>query len=265
MTKKRVFLLAGILFFLAIAVVSGWKAFSILKNYHDSEKAYEDAATQYISAEEESEEAEPTPMTVEQFEEAIANPRRPIADIDFAALQEENDDVVGWICCKGSKINYPVVHGEDNSFYMEHLYNGEWNPGGAIFIDFRNLPDFASGNTLLYGHHMQDGSMFAGVTEYADQTYMDSHAIIWFLTPEQDYMLLPFSAYITHATGDAYTLEFSTSEERDSWVQQRIANSYVESMVTPQADDPIVTLSTCTYEYDNARFVLHCVLRPVGE
>ena len=93
---------------------------------------------------------------------------------------------------------------------------------------------------------------------------MDSHAIIWFLTSEQDYMLLPFSAYITDPTSDAYTMEFSSAEEREAWVDQRIAFSCVESMVEVSADDPIVTLSTCTYEYDNARFVLHCAVRPIG-
>lgn len=265
MSKRvRPLLIIGIVVFLVIAIVSGWKVVSILKNYRDSEKAYEDAADEYTVWEETQDDAAPTPMTAEAFEEAVANPRRPILDVDFDSLQAENGDVFGWIYSKGTQINYPVVQGSDNVFYMDHLYNEEWNPGGAIFMDYRNLPAFGSGNSILYGHHMEDGSMFENVTKYGDQEYMDSHAILWFLTPEQDYMLLPFSAYITDATGDAYVMEFGSDEERAQWIENRIEWSYVESMVEVKEDDPIVTLSTCTYEYDNARFVLHCVLRPIG-
>ena len=188
MNKRiKTLLIIGIVVFLVIAIISGWKVVSILKNYRDSERTYEDAAEEYTIWDEEAADAEPTPMTAEDFREAVENPRRPILDVDFASLQAENGDVFGWIYSKGSQINYPVVQGSDNVFYMDHLYNEEWNPGGAIFMDYRNLPAFESGNSILYGHHMEDGSMFENVTKFADQEYMNSHAIVWFLTPEQDF------------------------------------------------------------------------------
>ena len=183
MNKRiKTLLIIGIVVFLVIAIISGWKVVSILKNYRDSERTYEDAAEEYTIWDEEAADAEPTPMTAEDFREAVENPRRPILAVDFASLQAENGDVFGWIYSKGSQINYPVVQGSDNVFYMDHLYNEEWNPGGAIFMDYRNQPDFSDYNTIIYGHNMLDGTMFASLGKYSAPGYYDTHRELQLLT-----------------------------------------------------------------------------------
>jgi len=266
MSKRvRTLLIIGIVVFLVIAIVSGWKVVSILKNYRDSEKAYEDAADEYTVWDETQDDAAPTPMTAEAFEEAVANPRRPILDVDFDSLQAENGDVFGWIYSKGTQINYPVVQGSDNVYYMDHMYDGQWNSGGSIFMDYRNTPGFADGNTLIYGHHMKDGSMFENLVGYREQKYYNRNMFMWYVTPEQDYLLLPFAGYVTDSTSSAYQMQFGSDEEKQNWLESRVSQSDFESAIVPTAEDTIVTLSTCSYEYANARYVVQCILRPVGE
>ena len=83
----------------------------------------------------------------------------PSFQVDFKELKKINSDVIGWIVIEGTEINYPIVQGNNNSFYLNHSYDKKWNSLGSIFADYQSSNDFSDYNTFIYGHHTKNGSM----------------------------------------------------------------------------------------------------------
>lgn len=179
--------------------------------------------------------------------------------VDFDALKAMNEDVVAWIYCPGTKINYPVLQAEDNDYYLYRLMDGAENINGSIFMDYRNDSALSDGNTLIYGHHMRSGAMFAALIDYKSQSYYDKHPYIYILTPTQNYRLDLFAACLVDSTSDIYTKEPTEAILRDC-----IARSYFDTDIDYPTGN-VVTLSTCTYEYDDARFIVLGELVPMVE
>lgn len=185
--------------------------------------------------------------------------------VDFESLWGINNDVVGWIYGPGTKINYPVVQGEDNSFYLTHMFDGKENKCGSIFMESLNNTDFSNTNSILHGHHMKNGSMFASLAQYESQTYYDSHPVLWLVTPEKSYQVVIFTGFVTDTGSEVWQIEFATKEEYKSWLDRMKEEAMFESDVTPRAEDQILTLATCSYKYDNARFVVMGILQEAGQ
>ena len=253
--------------FLGIFAFSSWKLFGILWEYRIGENFYEDL-TQFVSVPEPEETKPENEKTSSQKENGEAQsgqtkptePAEPVwPKVDFDALQEINPDVVGWIYIPGTKINYPVLHGDTNDTYLYHLMTGEYNSAGSIFLDAGVPSDFTAQNNPIYGHHMKNGSMFADVSDYWSQEFYDAHPFAMLVTPEGNFYVRIFSGYVTDAWDDAWTLAFG-EDSFDAWLRKLERKSYFHTDVKPTTGDRIVTLSTCTYEYDDARFVVHGVL-----
>ena len=138
--------------FTAIFLFSGYNLLKIFLEYHAGTSEYSQAANQYVK---EKEDGNKEPVA--DLEEG--SDTCPI-EIDFASLQAENPDVVGWIYSPDTVINYPVMKGETNDTYLHTMLNGQYNSSGSIFMDYRNNPDLSDYVTILYGHHMKNGSMF---------------------------------------------------------------------------------------------------------
>ncbi|MBQ8329654.1 MAG: class B sortase, partial [Lachnospiraceae bacterium] len=168
-----------IIVFSAIIAFSGYRLYTIFHEYHEGEKQYEETAANYVKTPDKTEvpEVPVDPMTI-----------CPIS-VDFDSLIAENPDVVGWIYSDGTQINYPVLRGESNDTYIHTMINGQYNSAGSIFMDFRNNPDLSDINTIIYGHHMKNGSMFASLHQYVHQDYYDEHKYMWYLTPDHIYRL----------------------------------------------------------------------------
>ena len=94
-----------------------------------------------------------------------------VSAIDFSALDSQNPDVVAWIQIPGTQINYPVVQGKDNDYYLHRDLNRQKSTAGTIFLDYADRADFSSLHNVLYGHHMKNGSMFKDISRYKDQGY----------------------------------------------------------------------------------------------
>lgn len=184
-------------------------------------------------------------------------------EVDFARLKGVNSDVVGWIYCEGTVINYPVVYGRDNEYYLERNYTGTYDPSGAIFTDMRNEDGFADHNVILYGHHMQDGSMFASLKKWFDQSYYEAHPVMWLLTPEQDYRVEIFAGYPTTVESDTYNIYREPGQALEDYLNWAKKWSAFESDVETEADGHYIVLSTCAYYTDDARTALHGKLVPV--
>ncbi len=183
--------------------------------------------------------------------------------IDFDALRAINPNVVGWILSEGNMISYPVVQGEDNSYYLTHLFNGEQNKLGSVFIDFRSSGDFSDQNMVLYGHNMKDGSMFSALANYADQSYYDRFPTMALYTPEGNYTVELFAGILTDGQGGLICRSFGGDEEFQDYVDLLTASSTFSCDVSVVPGDRIVTLCTCSYAYDDARYLLFGKLIPL--
>ena len=186
--------------------------------------------------------------------------------VDFTSLRAQNPDIIGWIYCEGTPINYPVLRGKDNDQYLHHDYTGEYNINGSIFIDSANQANFSDSNTIVYGHHMNSGSMFASLVDWADQSFYEKHPIIWLLTPTQDYKVVLFSGHHT----DAYSSMYEIIKQPGAQLNTFLATAIADSDFKPNPDVHVdyqarfVMLTTCAYLFDNDRYVLHGQLEPVS-
>ncbi len=183
--------------------------------------------------------------------------------VDFEALKQVNPDITGWIYCEGTVIDYPVMQGEDNDYYLHHTFDGEYAASGSIFVEASNRSGFADANTIIYGHHMKNKSMFAILSNWSDPAFYQQHPVMWLLTPEQDYKIVLWSGYTVSAYSDTYTIFKESGEEFTQYLQDAAAKSNFQADVELEADSRYVLLSTCAYVFDNARDVLHGKLVPV--
>ena len=156
-----------------------------------------------------------------------------------------------------------MVQGEDNDYYLDHLFDGTANGAGCLFVDAACQPDLSGRNTVIYGHRMKNGTMFAALGNYREQAYYDAHPSFLLLTPERRYVVEWFSGYVADTEESAWTLDFSGEESYLAWLEEVRGKSDFSCGVSPTAEDRVVTLSTCSYEFENARFVLHGILREI--
>lgn len=186
-----------------------------------------------------------------------------IAGIDFEYLSQINPDVVGWIYAEGTGIDYPAVQGRDNDYYLRRLFTGERNKLGSIFMDYRTSKDFSGKNTILYGHNMKDGSMFSSLTKYGNQNFYDKFPSMQLYTPAGDYEIELFAGFVVDGNYESVRFEFTDDNDFLSYIDTIRGESDFNSDINVSADDRIITLCTCSYEYDNARYTLFGKLTPV--
>ena len=182
-------------------------------------------------------------------------------EVDFDALLQENKDVVAWIYCPGTPINYPVVQAEDNDYYIHRLLDGKTNSSGTLFMDYRNSADLSDWNSVIYGHNMKNGTMFGYLPHYKEQSYFEEHTEMFLLTPEQNYAIEVMAGFVTTSDDELYNAFCPDEAGKDALVNEWLNASDFVSNVYPELEDRIITLSTCSYEFDNARYVLVGVLR----
>ena len=193
--------------------------------------------------------AQSVPPTTEPVE-------RPPISVDFAVLREQNPDIVGWIYSEGTVINYPILQGVDNQQYLRRLYDGTKSTLGSIFLDFRNLSDFSDLNSLVYGHNIRSGQMFASLSSYREQEYYEEHPVMWLLTPDKSYRIDLIAGMVVPSDSEVYEI-YSYPEDLRSGLEYVLSNSTFDAGDVDAASvERIVTLSTCSYDYNDARYVV---------
>lgn len=175
--------------------------------------------------------------------------------VDFTALKEKNNDIVAWIYSEDTQINYPIVKAKNNDYYLHRLIDGSYNIAGTLFMDYRNSIDFTDYNTIIFGHNMKNGTMFGSLPNYQKQDYYDSHKEIYLYTENKNYLIEIFAGYIASSESDIYKFP-KTVDTNEKLIKTAINNSTFKSNVEPTKDDKIITLSTCTYTFENARYIL---------
>lgn len=188
-------------------------------------------------------------------EEVIVN-REEIL-IDFTKLKEINKDTVGWIKVNGTDIEYAVVKAQDNSYYLNHNFENEYNKAGWIFTDYKNKFDGTDKNIVVYGHNRRDGSMFASLKNILKEEWYlnEENRKITFITEKEKSVYEVFSIYQIEAEDYYITTDFKNGEflEYIKIVKDRSIKDF--DVEVSEADN-IITLSTCGNDNDY-RIVLH--------
>lgn len=195
--------------------------------------------------------------------------KKPLPDyapirVNFSALLEVNEDVIGWLYCEGTPIHYPVVQSHDNDDYLHADLYGNYLYSGTLFADCRSGAIGTDQNHIIYGHTMKNGSMFGTMRNYKKQSYYDAHPFLFYLTPDQDYRIDLFAGIITEAASEYYYPNFQGADGFAAVLKKIQSKSTFSSDVTVTENDRIVMLSSCDYEFNNARYVIFGKLTPIS-
>ena len=203
---------------------------------------------------------------IEQTEEIPeANPywdyiKMNLISVNFDELLELNSETKGWIQVNGTNINYPFVQTDNNDYYLTHSYNKNYNQAGWVFMDYRNDTVNYDKNTILYAHGMNNKTMFGSLRNILSSSWYnntDNH-IIKLSTPTENTLWQVFSVYHIETTNDYIQTEFRNDEEYQEFLDMLIGRSAVTFDTTVNANDKILTLSTCYNKTD--KVVMHAKL-----
>ena len=256
-----------------VFLFSGYKLISTWQEYKKGTSQYEDLASRFpvmapvatrenddtgndVGTEQTGNEAQ-TDAAGESLGETAAEdvPEETAAPIDWLAFYEEmkglNPDYVGWIILEGTQINYPIVQAADNDYYLHRLFDGTENFSGTLFADYRSTDLFKSGNTIIHGHNMKNGSMFAGLLKYREEWFYNSHKRFSVYTEEGEIVYEVFAIYSTDPVSTSYVTEFASDEEYVNWLNLMYEQSVVKPPVELNADTQVLTLSTCINDSRN--------------
>ena len=270
-TQRTLLALLCILF-LALVCVSGWKVYSILSGYKSAEQRYGSLADAVVSSSETVDPPQPSPTvslpeenTKEEQPPEDEQPRElsPVS-VDFDMLNRYGGKVIGWLCLPGTVINYPVAQSGDNAYYLDRFLDGSPISGGTLFADFICPSDFSGRNTVIYGHNMKDGSMFALIDDYAEQSFFEDNPVMYLNTPTQNYRVDIFSCFTTDPESFVYDTAFASDEDYAAFLRSLLSCSEVDCHREPSPDKRIVTLSTCTYTGEDVRFIVCGTLTEIG-
>ena len=175
--------------------------------------------------------------------------------VNFDLLQGRYPDCVGWLYSPSTPINYPIMQSADNDYYLRRAYDGSYNRCGSLFLDYRCTRDFSDSLSLVYGHNMKNDTMLGTLERYTDQAYYEAHREMYLLTRDADYVLRPFAGCVVPDNSGYYRIPLEISVE-DYAVAAQFDSAFQAEL--PADLDRIVVLSTCSYDFEEARFLLFC-------
>ena len=239
-------IVSNIILVIAIVVfaVSAYKLYGIFSEYNKGDKEYQKIQDLVINTDKKDDTKEET------------------FSVDFEKLLEMNSDEVGWIRFdEPSEINYPVVQGRDNEEYLKRTFEANTNKLGTLFVDVNNPGDFSGRNTFIYGHNMKNGSMFAQLLKYKDDSFYKEHPYFYIYTPDgkvRTYEI--FSAGVVKDTSDSYIMDYADDAAFQTYIDYIKQQSAYPTSAEVTTASKIVSLSTCTNVRDDERFLVHGVM-----
>ncbi len=258
MKKKQVIKIINIVL-VAVFVIAAFNIGKIYYDYNKADNTYNEIQEKYVISND-VQQATPEPTTNNESQQTKVT-ELPIT-IDFASLLERNKDVIGWLYCADTVINYPVVQGKNNDQYLRRDLDGKYLSSGTLFADYRNGALNEDANYIIYGHNMKSGAMFNILTKYKQQSYYDQHPVMYYLTPNGNYKLELFAGLVIKRDDKIYNPKLN-EEDFTTLLNDYRAKSTFKTDIELEYDDIIVTLSTCSYEFDNARYIVMGRLIPV--
>lgn len=183
--------------------------------------------------------------------------------INLDSLRERNEEVVGWIRIPNTNLDYPIMQGEDNEFYLNHAWNGDNSFSGSIFLENRSDPTFSQYNTIVYGHNMRNGSMFATLREYKKDKFRQKKPYVYIRTDEGVLRYEIFASFDAPLDSPVYGLSFNQTETKVKLLEFAKENSVIDTGIEPAITDRILTLSTCTNTGYSSRWVVLARLKMI--
>lgn len=181
--------------------------------------------------------------------------------IDHTSLSEMNPDYIGWLDVPGTEISYPVVYASDYEEYLRTDFNGEYSFAGTLFTDYRCAKGWNSRSTIVYGHRMNDGSMFGTLAEYKNEEFFNAHREIDIYTSDGLRVYEIFSVQNAEGGDWRYTVSFASDEDYVEWLNDMKTASLFETGVDVSSESEVVVLSTCVGGNNNRRIIVAAILR----
>ena len=199
---------------------------------------------------------ETLPPVSESKEPETETKAPPEIPVNFNDLWNINPEIYAWIEIPGTEVNYPIAQSSsDNSYYLDHTIEGIAGYPGSIYTEAVNSKDFKDFNTVIYGHDMEDGSMFGGLYLFRDENYLKEHETLMIYTPNQRLTYRIFTALTYDDRHIMGSFDFSDILQREEYLAS-IGNSDSEI----RSDSRIITLSTCIGGQPNNRLLVEAVL-----
>ena len=255
----KLILLRTILFVLvAVIGYSGYQLWSIRQNYVHEARIHNRLMQYSPLAQASTLQASQTTTFADASEQNDTVVNQSIID-----LQENYPSVVGWLTIPETLIDYPFAQVDDNDYYLHRDLDQNWSQAGTIFMDYRNNADLSDFNTIIFGHNMKNGSMFGTLQEFNDKGFFENNTMGKIFLADKIFQL-DFIAFAVIKPNDAVIYNPYITEEADKidFLNHVAKNArhYRDIGVTSQ--DNIITLSTCSYEFNDARMVLIARLMP---
>lgn len=179
-------------------------------------------------------------------------------------LNLQYPDLKAWIEIKDTNINYPVMQGDDNNFYMKHDYKKDYSRWGSLFLDKSFDWNIPSSNLLIYGHNFSDGVMLSDLLKYKDKSFFESHPTIKFTTTEEDAEYEIIAVFYSRVYYKSeinvfryyYFVNAETEFEYNEFVENAKKVSIYDTGKTAEYGDQLLTLSTCEYSQEDGRFAV---------
>ncbi len=264
MEKKKAVRIYNIVRIVALVIAAGtftYASYSLTKTYLDYQEGdavYEDVQDLFIQEADDGgsgSQGGSQSVNINDSEEKWV--------FDFDKLVAINPDARGYIKQDNSRINYPIMQGKNNDYYLHYTFNGTYNRNGSIFLDYEIEEGLNAQNAVVYGHNMWTNTMFGTLVKYKNKDYYEENPTFDVYVGSKHYIYYVFASFECNAVGDdVYQYRFATDEEFEAWQKKQRARSYyqVESVPELTADDYILTLSTCTTRDDKSkRVIVMCV------
>lgn len=263
---KKVLRTVVTIFAMGVFIFSGFRLIGIYSSYRTESQLTQQEAEAYVQTlpkptiparpPKEPQSTDPT--------ESLPVPEYAPIQVDFEALLKDNPHVIGWIYSPGTPISYPIVQTENNDDYLRTGLDGSYRHGGTIFLDFRCSSDFSDPNSIIYGHNLLDDTMFGTLEEYKQEGYYEAHSTLYLLTPEADYKLEVIAGLST----DARSVFYRTTHDEQTYTEfldRALAASDFQTGFPREEILRTVSLSTCSYSSDDARYLLVAALLPLDK
>ena len=170
-------------------------------------------------------------------------------------LKSINSDYKMWIQIENTNINYPVVQGSDNDYYLKHNFRKESNISGTVFVESANDIDNDK-NIILYGHNMRNGTMFNNITNYKEESFFNEDNKINIIMNNTLYEYEVFSVYVKNVSEVNLAIGFANEDEFINYAYNQADESIYKNDVDFSAEDNLITLVTCSYEFTDARTIV---------
>lgn len=231
---KKIIYHIFLLICIAVFCISGWKLYGYYKSYKQAKDTYQEIQKESVDT------------------------SRGERQIDFSKLRTKNPDIVGWVYAKGTGIDYPIVQGKDNEEYLHLDYNKKKSSSGTIFLDHSCEKTFTSDNNIIYGHHMKNGTMFANLLKFREDSFLKKHSTIILYTPKRTIHLKVISAYAMKAQ-DHMPVTFAKEEQKKKYIEKIRSMSEPSIKISKKKINNIYTFVTCSYEREDNRTYVHAI------